>query len=246
MNKVEPHIPLTAYIFTGGRSTFQWAYKSFEEQTVSLPIHVYENMPLIDAMNDVLEKCPTRYFVKIDDDFFMHPRAIEYMSWCVLHAPEQKKKQTGLWEWRLFEHWSSSLIWSFKVYDSKRVRSLGGFSAAAQGRIDWRYEKAMEKAKLKREKDYSVISIHAATPDKEDQLQHENFWKNNNRSGDLEPRKGSHHTCKIEKMRKYDVSLYEQFQKRIEWIESNGNGNQRFLSFLKNVPIGEVSPRSKK
>lgn len=245
MKKVDPHIPLTAYIFTGGRSTFEWAYKSFEEQTVSLPIHVYRDMPLVDAMNNILSTCPTRYFVKIDDDFLMHPRAIEYMSWCLLHAPAQKKRQAGLWEWRLFEHWSQTMPWSFKVYDSKRVKSLGGFRSAQQGRIDWEYENAMKKAKLNREQDFSIISLHAAPHDKYDQIEHENFWKKNNRSGKLEPRKGSHHKYKTRKMRQYKISLSEQFDKRIEWIEESNNREHKFHTFLKNVPIGDPSPKRK-
>ena len=243
MNKVEPHIPLTAYIFTGGRPSFEWAYKSFEEQTVSMPIFEYHNRPLVDAMNEVLDKCPTRYFVKIDDDFLMHPRAIEYMSWCLLHAPEQKKKQAGLWEWRLFEHWSLATPWSFKVYDKKRVKALGGFKAAKQGRIDWNYEKEMQKRKLNREQDFSIISLHAASPGEESQIQHENFWKSHSRSGNLEPRKGSHHTYKVKQMRRYDVPLSEQFANRVEWIEGRNERKHRFHMFLRNVPIGEAEPQ---
>jgi glycosyltransferase involved in cell wall biosynthesis len=237
--KVSTHIPMTAYIFTGGRPTFEWARKSFEEQTVTLPIFEYHNRPLVDAMNEVLDKCPTRYFVKIDDDFLMHPRAIEYMSWCISSYSDQYKKHVGLWEWHLYEHWSNEFQWSFKVYDAKRARSLGGFRAAKQGRIDWFYEKAMMNNGLIRKQDKSPISLHAAVPSVEDQLAHEEFWRSNNDSGELLPRRGSHHNFKVRKMRAYDVPLSEQYANRKKWIEEIMKPKCRFAYFLKNIPIGK-------
>lgn len=246
MTIIKPHIPLTAYIFTGGRATFEWAYKSFEQQTVSVPIHTYRNMPLVKAMNDLLDNCPTRYFIKIDDDFFMHPRAIEYMTWCIFNATGKIKSKAGLWEWKLYEHWSDTKPWSFKIYDANLARQFGGFQDAAQGRIDWKFEKNLMKKNFNRQQDQSVVSLHAASPFVDDQLSHEKFWTDNNRSGGLEPRKGSHHENKVKKMRAYKVPLETQFLKRVKWIENNNEPNNKFKMFLKNVPIGEVSPRKQK
>lgn len=211
-----------AYILTNGRSSFKYCLDSLEQQTVPIKIHVIKNMSMLDAMNSIIKDSNvSRYFIKVDDDFIFHPRAIEYLQ---DHVPFNDG--IAMKYWHLFDVSMRKKIESVKIYDSKRARHVGGFRARSSGRVDPPFLEDVRKAGLKCVKDPSMIALHACAPSKE-QLLYEKIWASN-----APARVHVKHNRK--EMLNCNKSLDDQFDNRIEWIEASNPRKNSFSNFLRN------------
>lgn len=199
---------LEAYVLTNGRSTFHYAVKALEAQTKKIRIHVVEDMGMADAMNSIIRTAKSEYILKVDDDFLLHPYAIEYISGRLSEDPGD----TGLWFWRLWETFTRRIVQCIKVYHVGRSREMGGFVPNATGKIDRNFLSAVDKSGYTVKKEKSMIALHACAPWKE-QVGYERIWSQFSEQDHIKS------SDKRGKMKMYKTSVAKQYDSIRPWLD---------------------------
>jgi len=124
---------IEAFIITNGRGTFEYAHRSLKEQTFkNLKITVIRDRKWIDAVNECLSKCSSTFFIRVDDDMFLHPYCVEYMYH---QAKRINQRRIAAYSCKLWEDWAGKIAGSVKVYHKKNVVSkLGKFRVNKLGK----------------------------------------------------------------------------------------------------------------
>ena len=76
-------------------------------------IQLIRDMRMADAIKYARERCITPFLLKVDDDFIMHPRFIEF---ALQQLSEDYTASAGLFWWHLWENWSQEVVQSVKIY----------------------------------------------------------------------------------------------------------------------------------
>jgi len=164
---------LEIFIITNGRSTFEYAYKSVEKQSVNLNITVVENLLWVDALNKCASDCQSKYFMRIDDDMFLHQYCIEYYIKMLL-----KFQKTATYMCKLWEDWSQKPAGFLRAYNAEFARKIK-FRASKLGKVDKVFAKTVRKTKFKIIKDISMVGLHALGSI-EDQKKYRALWRDKN------------------------------------------------------------------
>lgn len=149
------------YVITNGRSSLGYCVRSMIEQVGRRErVIVLAGMKWIDAHHEC-ERCNDEYFLRVDDDFILHPLALGFMKKVIKQNPEPNK--LGLVCWRLFDAASATSIEGVKVYRTESLKSIGGSRVNEHGRIDRITNKTMAKAGflIDTSDHRSVVGIHA-------------------------------------------------------------------------------------
>ena len=165
---------LEIFVITNERSTLEWTLKSIEYQTLTVPVTVIRNMKWLDALNECLATSNSKFYLRVDDDMFLHPKAIEYYNYCL----RKPIKSLGIYECKLWEDWSHKPAGSLKAYKTKVTRKIG-FKANHLGKVDKVFSKEIVKYNYRRIRDKSMIGLHACSTI-EDQKKYRNLWKKRN------------------------------------------------------------------
>ena len=216
---------IDVFIVTNERSTFNYCYQSLINQSVDFRLSVIKNMSNEKALNTMLNNCESDYFLKVDDDFFLHPLAVEYMV-----SQIYESKNIVVWWWHLYETWTSKIVEAIKIYNKKRVKLIGGFKSSHTGRVDPVFYKEITKWNLRAKENSGVLALHACSTWKE-QLYYKELW---NKSALI---KGSHKKLNEEEMRLYSekVSPKDQFDSITAILsEVNKLQNSSFHNFIIN------------
>lgn len=163
-------IVIEAFIFTNGSNTFDQCLLSVQNQTLPIKYTVIRDKTLIQAMEICLSKCENKFFIKIDDDMFLHPRAFEYIN----DRLEGKNKSIALYTCKLWEPWRKKLVRCVKAYN-KEIAADIGFGADKRGKIDMLFLEKLRSAQHKTVLDNSVIAIHALR-DHQSQVRYRDLW----------------------------------------------------------------------
>lgn len=161
---------LETFIFTNGSNTFQNCLKSVENQTFKTKITVIENKSLMECMNFCLTNCNSKFFIKIDDDMFLHQKAIEYFRDRLCDNLD-----IGMYACMLLDYRTRKPIQCIKAYN-KIVSQNVGFVIDKRGKIDKAFHKKLRKNNnviL----DRSVVAVHALR-DLPSQLKYRQLWIN--------------------------------------------------------------------
>jgi GT2 family glycosyltransferase len=221
----------TVFSFTNGRSTYEYSARSVADSwDRQAEIVVLRNMHFLDAVHKCLESCQTPYFIKVDDDFILHPKAIAYMRQRVLEYPHPE--ELGIYYCHLWEDWTSRVRQSIKVYRTEALRQIGGFQVDHLGKVDEATKAALRQAGYKVVKDPSVVALHACGSWQE-QLEYERLWSS---MAEQPYRKPTH-----EAMKEYcgTKSLEKQYAMRLEVLEFiNQQLSTPFHEFLRQDPGG--------
>lgn len=193
---------LSLFVVTNGRSSFQYANRSVEEQTIKVPIHIIRDLPILQVMKTILNTCTTPYFMKVDDDFLLHKRGVEYM-WSFLKSHESP--MVAMYWWHLWENWSGNRIQSIKIYNKENTSKVG-FLPDRQGRIDITFIGRVRKAGFGIVKEGSMPAIHGCSPWKE-QARYLQIWKRN-APGRV------HMKIRLKQMSRYKKPLAKQFSEK--------------------------------
>jgi len=165
---------LTIFCFTNGRSTFKYSAQSITESLdLSDRVVVLANMNFLDAMARCVAECETPYFLKVDDDFILHPKALTYMRERVLAYP--RPEELGIYYFHLWEDWTSRVRESIKIYNVEALRKIGGFQPDHLGKVDRTTLVKLEQAGFKIVADAGVVALHACGT-WEEQLEYERLW----------------------------------------------------------------------
>lgn len=164
---------LEIFIITNGRSTFEYTQKSVENQTVKRPVTVIRDMLWIDALNECKNRSKSKYYLRVDDDMFLHPKAVEYY----LHILSSARK-CGVYECKLWEDWTNKPAGNLKAYNTRVVKRVG-FRPNHLGKVDKNFYIDLKKTKYIRVKDRSMIGLHAC-PSISDQKKYRKLWRDHN------------------------------------------------------------------
>jgi len=209
-----------AYIFTNGRSTFDYSLKSLQNQADEMPYEIVKDRPLAEAMNDIFFNTDATHILKVDDDFFLHPFATMYM----INRVKKYRKKPAFWYWTLWEEYTSRAVQCIKIYDVKKVRVLGGFKPSKIGQIDRNFKKRVQKSEYSIWRDPSLLALHACAPWHEN-LKYEEIWTKNSvaqHMKDKTRRKG---------MRRYTKSVPRQYKNFVAVL--NNQNTRRKTAFWK-------------
>lgn len=215
-----------AFIITNGRSTFDYVLKSVEEQTVDLKITVIRDMKWINAVNKCVKLCKSKFFIRIDDDMFLHPLCVEYMYRKI--SSHRKSTRIAACICKLWEDWQSYVAGSIKLYQTDRVKDMGGFTANKMGKIDKPFEKIRKRKRFLVIKDNkSVPGVHGMGTWKEQERYRALWLKKNSRIKYSRPRQY------LNNQRKYKKSPYEQYMIAKNLRRLNKQRKSEFWRFIK-------------
>jgi len=127
---VKPRKMLEVFLFSNGTECTKWAKRCLKEQTLKCGITVVNRVPLVHAMRVCLKLCCRHYFVKVDDDMFLHPRALEFYNHMLNHAEGVSMYACCLWDF-----FRETSVFGLKAYHVDIFRGLG-FRADNLGRVD--------------------------------------------------------------------------------------------------------------
>jgi len=201
---------ITAVLITNGRSSYQYALRALEEQSYRLPIITIKDMSWVEANNLALATCPTNLMIRVDDDMFLHPRAVEFM----LDTYSGKTMHRG----KLYEPHTKRIAGRVKIYNVERCKEVDGFTANRLGKIDRVFERRIGSGSISISDKRSPVGIHSC-PDWTEQREYERLW--------------GYRKSTRERMKRFDMPLEEQFSMRvwkIERIAKQKNG--RFWEWL--------------
>lgn len=161
------------FIITNGRSTFKYALESAEKQEADVRITIIENMKWVDALNRCLELCQSDFYLRQDDDMFIHPLCVKYLLYKAKKVPN-----IGAYMGKLWEDWSGRPGGNIKLYNKTAVKNIG-FKANKLGKVDKPFFKKMLKTKYKAIKDNSLVGLHACGTI-EDEKMYRDLWLTKN------------------------------------------------------------------
>ena len=193
-------------VFTNGRSSLKHCLKSLNEQSLELDEEpwIISGKNLTDAFHSILHATEYfEYFMKIDDDFMFHPRAIEHM--------QHKVGSNSGWLLHSFRLWDvehGKRIQSVKVYHRRLMLARKiKIKADSRGRIDGPFLKRISGVYKGHSKDHSIVALHSHCSIEDIQL-HNDLWKNGKKAND-----------------KKRMSMDEQYDKREEMIDAYNKGH---------------------
>lgn len=206
-----------AYVLTNGRSSLPYCLESLKGQSVPINVNMVQDMSMEAAMNHIVKVCQTPWFLKIDDDFLLHPRTVECLRRVKL------RPTWSMYYWYLYDVCTGKTIQSFKLYNAAVAREVG-FRARSSGRVDPNFLKDVA-ARWPVHADNSMVALQLCPP-WEDQERYEHIWTENSPKT-----KGAHRKATRRQMQQYKVPLSEQVT-LLTKLESQKSCT--FTSFLRN------------
>jgi len=205
------------YSITNGRSTHAYSYKSILKNSGISDVILIENKTWKDALAYCVDTCDTNYFLRVDDDFILHPKAILYMNTCIVDS------NVAVYFWRLWEDHSHSIIHAIKVYSINALRNIGGFKFDYMGKVDMATHKFLKKSGYKVVEDKSILAIHACGT-KEEQIKYNELWKKQSKN---------YTKARFASSLLYDKSIKYQYDLRTNFLEKlNKKHNTPFAKWL--------------
>jgi len=210
---------LEVFVFTNGSSLLDYTMQSIESQTIRRKVTVLRDMSMIDACNQCIERCKSRFFMKVDDDMFLHPQCLSFYE-----SRVSRMSNHAFFAANLLEFWRKkpSIVYCLKAYDRKIARKIG-FKADKFGRVDRTF---LAKAKLRRQAPVidkkSVVAVHVLRSLLE-QKQYQKIWT------------GLSKGRVSKRIFKTDIPAAEQFLKiesLAEWNRKNSTGFYSYLNGL--------------
>lgn len=178
-NRYEKHIE--CFILTNGAGSALWAEKSLKAQTVQCKITCVSGLDIVQAMESCLALSEAKYFIKVDDDMFLHPQTVNFM------IDYTKKHGTlGLYGFLIWEPWQKRTIKNIKIYNTDIARKIG-FCKNDRGKIDRIFAKQIVEqfGRKHLHENKSVVAIHALRS-LEDQIMYRDMWMKNSVAENLD------------------------------------------------------------
>lgn len=217
---------IEAFIITNGRSTFEYVQKALQEQSVSIKITVIRDMKWIDAVNKCVKLCKSRFFIRVDDDMFLHPLYVEYVYNKIINY--KRINRLAAYTCKLWEDWQSYIAGTVKVYQTARIKDMNGFRANIMGKIDKPFEADRRKKNfIVIKDDRSVVGVHGMGT-WEEQENYRSLWlKNNSKIKYSRPK------SYLRSQRKYKKTPYEQYLLAKNLRKLNKRNRSGFWKFMK-------------
>jgi len=147
-------------IITNGRKSYPYALKCLEDQeNVVFNLKVIEHMSWIDACNECLNSSNSPFYVRVDDDMLLHPRALEFFNY--LRTTDDNTNNVIV-NCKLWEVGRRRMISGIKMYNRSLTKEVG-FELDKRGKVDKIFRKNSDIKGFKNGgASQSIIGIHAA------------------------------------------------------------------------------------
>ena len=192
-----------AFVITNNRSTLDYVIKSIESQSVNIPVTIIRDMKWIDAVNECVSKCKSRFYFRIDDDMILHPLCFEYMHYMATSLKRKSLKKMSAYACKLWEDWTNRAAGSLKMYQTPIVQRMGGFRVNKLGKIDKTFNADSAKHGHIIAKDNSMVGIHALGEFTE-QMRYRELWLKNSKAN-VKPR------WYMDAQKRYGKNIEEQY-----------------------------------
>jgi len=215
---------IDVFIITNGRSTFKYCKKSIDNQKdVKFKISIIKDMGWQEAHEELLNRCSSRFALRVDDDMLLHPLALKFMYKCV----KNQDNRIALRGWRLWEPWSNKICKGIKVYNIDIAKKIG-FKLDNLGKIDKPFTKNAELAGYKIKYSKDIVAIHSCGSFDE----HLKYWKMRGESDG--PQFREKHKWAEDLMNKCFLDLKDQYNLNKKFIpKENKRRGTEFGVFLK-------------
>lgn len=213
---------LEIFVITNGRSTLKYVLESIELQSCRRRLTIIKNMLWVDALFACCETSQSEYYLRVDDDMFLHPFTVEYYLYKLHDA-----NQCGVYECKLWEDWSNKPAGSLKAYRKSLAKQIG-FRPNHLGKVDKNFANDIKNTVYKRIKDNSMIGLHACST-KEDQDKYRSLWRDNNSRLSIEEFSKTFDNI----IHDYPVSLQDQYDRLKDLYKLNKRYKTGFFKFLR-------------
>lgn len=111
---------LTVFVLTVGAPSFAVCMKRLEAQDCRFTLEVIENVaPMNRALQCMLDRCRTRFFVQVDEDMLLYPHAIRSLYTRLTESPPN----VAILTCHLFDSHAERVIYGLKIYRHAIVRA---------------------------------------------------------------------------------------------------------------------------
>ncbi len=169
------HKDLEIFVITNGRKTFDYVMKSIEDQSVHRKVTVIRDMLWVDALNKCASLSKSKYYIRVDDDMFLHKYTVAYYLSRMKKATHRK---AGVFLCKLWEDWSHKPVGGLRMYSTRVARKLK-FQPSRLGKVDKVFNHCLRFAGYRQIKDHTIIGIHALSS-VEDQQRYRKLWRDHN------------------------------------------------------------------
>ncbi len=190
---------LTIYSLTNGRSTHRYSIRSLGDTDCIL----IKNKDFTSAFKTCLNTCQTEYFLTLDDDMFLHPKALEYIEQTIIRS----SKTVGMFFWYLWEDYTQSTRQCIRVYRTDAVKDIGGFKFLSDGKTGAATLKVLRDSGWLIHEDKSILAIHARGT-LEETIEYYNLWKVRSKTY---RKQGYKESLKYNRSVEYQYSLRDTF-----------------------------------
>jgi len=195
---------IKTYSITNGKSTHTFSYESLLACGCS-DIVVVKNKMWKEALSFCVESCNCSHFLRVDDDFILHPKAFTYMKTCI-----KKEQNTAVYFWQLWEDYSKNIVHAIKVYSIDALRKIDGFKFNSLGKTDRETHRVLMEAGYEIKEDKSILAIHACG-NKQEQQQYNELWKSQSKK---------YVKARYELSLLYTKSIEYQYELRTDFLEN--------------------------
>ena len=157
-----PETAFDIYLCSHGRSSLPFAIKSIEQQSVPITTHLFAYKELPDITNHACKTCKKDFFLRVDEDMFLHPRAVEFISY-VCKKVVKNEPNVPMIPFMVYDVDSGKPIQSVKLYHTK-IAKLHRFNDPGTWSMDNNFIYFLRDMCLHWKMESSVVAIHASIP----------------------------------------------------------------------------------
>jgi hypothetical protein len=111
---------LTAFVLTVGAPSVAECLKRLDAQDCRFTLEVIENVaPMSRALQGMLDRCRTRFFVQVDEDMLLYPNAIRSLYTRLAQSPPE----VAILTCHLLDPHAERVIYGLKIYRHDIVRA---------------------------------------------------------------------------------------------------------------------------
>lgn len=110
---------LTVFVLTVGAPSFAECLRRLDAQDCRFQRQVIENVaPMSRALQCMLDRCRTRYFVQVDEDMLLYPHAVRSLHARLVASPPE----VAILTCHLFDTHAQRVLYGLKIYRHEIVR----------------------------------------------------------------------------------------------------------------------------
>ena len=157
---------MRVYVVSHNRSTLPFCLQAISQQTENVIPCVYNYVESKDASNDMVKHADSAFFLRVDDDMYLHKAALAYVK----RVCEQNKESPMI-AFKLYDTAIETEDWcgTVKAYNTAFCRNYT-FEDPGDWSMDVRFMAYLQQNSLQFIMDDSVLGLHANIPQRENSI----------------------------------------------------------------------------